>query len=324
MACGHCLTANATVSQDPTNTRSIREAFLAELQRRMRRLRGLVRRTVGYEHDALELSANAEARDTFETTTDPGRLRQFTTWLRNAIREELLEPRPPSAVENGEHWTAEYLRRAYVIGYNQATGRLFQQGVSVENPADEDILNLPTPRAQLRQLYLRTFEALQSIPTAAAQQVREELTVGLDQGENPETIASRLNDQLQSVTRARLATIARSEIINSHSTATLDRYEDAGVDVVGHGEWATADDNRVCRICRALEGREFTIAEMREATFSLPGVSFEIRLQPPAHPSGRCAILPVVGGTPPDTPLDERLPDERAPAEQAANARVVA
>ncbi|MFC6975808.1 phage minor head protein [Halomicroarcula sp. GCM10025709] len=318
--CTH--TANATRSGDPTNTRSLRQAFIAELARRMRRVRGLVRTTVGYENDALELTGNADPEETFGVSTDPARLREFEAWLRNAIREELVEPKPPSPVQSGAHWTAEYVRRAYLVGYNQATGRLFQQGVSVDNPDDEDILNLPTPRRQLRQLYLRAFEALESVPTEAAQQVRETLTVGLDEGANPRELASRLNQELESITRDRLATIARSEIINSHSEATLDRYEDAGVDVVSHGEWATAADTRVCAICEALEGKAFTITEMREATFEMEGVSFEIRLKPPAHPNGRCTILPAVGADPPASPLQERLPD--SPAQQAATARVVA
>jgi SPP1 gp7 family putative phage head morphogenesis protein len=318
MACAQ--TANATASGDPTNTRQFREAFIDELRRRLERMRDLVRRTVGTENDALSLSANADPAEAFEFDSDAGRIEQFYRWFRQAIRDEVLEPvtRP----EDGAHWTAEFVRRAYLIGWNQATGRLFQQGASIDNPDDEDVLNLPIPQAQLRQLYTRTFENLEGITTDAADRLREELTVGLDRGENPRKIARRLTGELDSITRTRTDVLARTEIINSHSTAALDRYEDAGVDVVSHGEWTTAGDDRVCPICEALEGRAFTIAEMRDTSFEMEGVSFAVRLRPPAHPNGRCTILPAVGADPPATPLQDRLPD--SPAQQAANARVVA
>jgi len=126
--------------------------------------------------------------------------------------------------------------------------------------------------------------------------------------------------ELESIERDRLTTIARTEIINSHSMATLDRYEQAGENIVSHQEWKTAEDDRVCPICQALSGREFTVQEMRDTMFEMEGVGFDVRLRPPAHPNCRCVLLPVIGGTPPTTPLSERLPDE--PVE--ANARVVA
>lgn len=319
-ACG--LSANATVSGDPTNTRQLRQAFMSELRRRLRRIRGLVRTTVGYENDALQLkqdadagfTVNAEAEDAFEFTTDSGRVRAFYRWLKQALREDVLEPAGDLEVQRGEHWTADFIERAYLAGWNQATGLLFQRGVSVVNDPDERILDAPIAESQLRQLYTRTFENLKDITESAANTLRRELTEGLAKGENPRKIARRLTNELESITRTRADVLARTEIINSHSTATLDRYQNAGVEVVSHGEWNTADDDRVCPICEALEGREFTIDEMRNATFELPGVSFTIRLRPPAHPNGRCVITPVIGAEPPETPLQERLPDETGEA----------
>jgi SPP1 gp7 family putative phage head morphogenesis protein len=316
--CGQ--TANATRSGDPTNTRSLRQAFIDELRRRVRRVRGLTRTSVGYENDALRLRqdapdpvlANAEAPEEFDFMSDSGRAEQFYRWVKGALRDEVLDVAGQSAQQRGEHWTAPKIRQAYLQGYNQATGLLFQAGASVRNRADETILNLPVSEQQLRRLYTRAYEDLKDITDSAAVTLRQELTTGLAAGENPRQIASRLNQQLESVTRSRLATYARTAIIDSHATATLDRYESAGVDVVSHGEWATADDDRVCRVCEALEGAEFTTQEMRETTFELPGIDYEIRLKPPAHPNGRCVVLPVVGGTPPEGPLDERLPNHPA------------
>lgn len=314
--------ANATASGDPTNTHSLRQAFLAEIRRRFRRARGLIRETVGYENDALDLAANADAKDSFEFDSDPGRAEAFYVWLAKTLREEILEPVQPSTLTRAEHWTAEYIRRAYLAGWNQGTGLLFQRGASVRNRDDETIFNLPVPQRQLQRLYTRTFENLQDITEDAADTIRDELTTGLAKGENPRKIARRLTDELRSIQRTRAETLARTEISRSHATATLDRYEDAGVDVVSHGEWSTASDDDVCPVCLALEGVEATTDEMRDTTFEMEGVGYEVRLMPPAHPNCRCVIYPTVGGEPPETPLDERLPD--APAQQAANARVVA
>lgn len=315
-------TANATTSGDPTNTRSLRQALLQEIRRRFRRVRGLVRQTVGYETDALALAGNAEVPDAFDFDSDSGRVSQFYQWLSQAADDEILKPIPRSDVERGEHWLADFLKRAYLAGWNQGTGLLFQRGASVTNRDDEGILNLPIPQDQLRRLYTRAYENLQDITDDAADTLREELSTGLVKGENPRKIARRLTEELRSIQHSRAETLARTAIIDSHATATLDRYEDAGVGVVSHGEWATADDDRVCAICQAMEGREFTIAEMRETTFEMEDVDFAVRLKPPAHPNGRCTIYPAVGADPPTTPLSERLPD--APVEQAANARVVA
>jgi hypothetical protein len=49
----------------------------------------------------------------------------------------------------------------------------------------------------------------------------------------------------------------------------------------------------VCEICQALDGRIFTLDEMRNGAFEIGG--FTYRLKPPAHPQGRCTILPTVG-----------------------------
>lgn len=56
--------------------------------------------------------------------------------------------------------------------------------------------------------------------------------------------------------------------------------------------WSTADDERVCKICGALEGTRVGIDEefdfkTRLATPDNP----TIRLVPPAHPSCRCAVM---------------------------------
>lgn len=296
-------TTNAALSSDPTQTRDLREAFVAEIGRRFTRLRGLIRRTLGYEHDAFGLSTNVEPTEVYDYPTDQGKIRAFMEDFRRWLLEVVTEPVGLGPTRQGRHWTAQYIRAAYGRGWQQATGRLMQEGISVTAEGGiESVLQLPVAERQLRQLYARTFENVRDISSDTESTVRRELVTGLAEGVNPREMARRITKEVRDIENKRAKTLARSEVINSHSTATLDRYEQAGVGTVEHGEWATAGDDRVCPICEALEGREFTIGEFRTGTFEFDAKGEDVpdylagtyRLKPPAHPNGRCSIYPVV------------------------------
>jgi len=307
-----CLapSANAELSGDPTGTLETREDFIREVKRRVRDLRGRVRRKIGYETDALHLkqdapgaglSANAED-DRFDFVTELSGREEFRRWIETQIDEALADSKTRSKVLNGEHWTAPYIRDGYIKGWQQAEGRLAQIGVGFE--ATEDVaavVELPVTERQLQQLYQRTFENLTDVTDEMGDQLRREMAQGLAEGVNPREMARRLNGEIDTISQTRLKTIARTEVINSHSTASLDRYEQAGQNLVVHGEWTTAGDQRVCPICLSLEGNVYTIQEAREGTFDFEASGESVadslagtyRLKPPAHPNGRCTLLPV-------------------------------
>jgi SPP1 gp7 family putative phage head morphogenesis protein len=290
------------LSGDPTHTEAIRERFRRDVRSRFREVRGAVRAAVGYERDLFDLQESrlADADDVQRFETDESQTRAFIRWLTDALRDDVLEQTRRRRVRDGQHWTAAYVRGGYRRGWEFATDQLQQAGVEIA--ADAEPLRLGVPRRQLRKLYTRTYETLESVTADTAPRVRETLTAGLAEGVNPRELARRLTSEIATLQRTRAEVLARTEVINSHSEATLDRYERAGVDAVSHGEWATADDDRVCPICESLEGQEFTIDEMREGTFTFAPsesepdhLAGEYRLKPPAHPQGRCAILPVIG-----------------------------
>jgi SPP1 gp7 family putative phage head morphogenesis protein len=161
----------------------------------------------------------------------------------------------------------------------------------------------------LRDLYERTYQNLRGITDDMADIIRTELTEGFAAGENPRKIADRLTDKVSNLQKTRAETLARTEVINAHSEATLDEYENAGVDVVGHGDWQATQDTRTCPFCRRISGERFTLDELRGDT----AVEFRgqvYRLSPPSHPNGRCAILPAVGFDGDLPPLSERVPGE--------------
>lgn len=303
---------SSTHAYSPTANRQARatsaaveEQFLEEMRRRWRRVRGLVRQTAGYENDAFGLSANAEEREAFDFPTDRGKVEQFTRWLRQALRDEVLGPMSREDVLEGRHWTAAYIRSAVVRGANQSTGLLFQQGVSIENIPDEDIITRPIFEQTLQDLYTRAYENLESVTEESAPQVRETLTTGLAQGWNPKKMARELTSEIHDLQNTRAETLARTETIEAHSEATLRNYERGGVDVVSHGEWSIGGAN-VCPFCRRLAGADLTMDEMATGAVEWRGQVY--RLKPPAHPNGKCVIMPSVGGEPPTSPLADRVP----------------
>jgi SPP1 gp7 family putative phage head morphogenesis protein len=302
--CTPSLTANARNARATSTV--VEEQFITELRRRFRTVRGLVRRTVGYENDALGLRATADERATFDFPTDRGKIEGFVRWLRQALLDEVLEPMDRSAVAEGNHWTAPYLRSAVIRGVNQSTGLLFQQGLNVENVPDSEIVTRPIFASTLRELYTRTYENLQSVAEADADDVRETLTEGFAKGWHPRKAAQQLTKDIRDLQRTRAEAIARTETLRAHSDATLRNYERAGVNVVSHGEWQATQDTRTCGFCRRLSGAELTLEEMRSGTVQWRGQVY--RLQPPSHVNGRCVILPSVDASAPTSPLSERVP----------------
>jgi SPP1 gp7 family putative phage head morphogenesis protein len=272
-----------------------------------RNFRGRIRTLVGYDEDRFNLRENeklADPEDIERFPTDDQKIRVFTEWLRDWMRENVLQAVPREAVVAGEHWTATYIRTAYRRGWENTTQRLQNAGIPAEQVGD--IFALGVPKQQLARLYTRTYDNLASVTTDAVPLVRNILSAGLAGGTNPREMARRLTNEIETLQKTQAEVLARTEIINSYSQASLDRFDRAGTNQVKvSGEFATADDQRVCPICDALEGREFSTDEMREETFefdaeesdhpdAVPSMSGEYPVRPPCHPVCRCAIHPVI------------------------------
>lgn len=304
MTCQHNHARLRELSTDPTNTTEIRRNFLKAVQRRFRELRGAVRTLAGYDEDRFHLTQDsrlADADDIERFPTDQGKIRAFRKWLREYLDDNVLEVIPRRQVRNGEHWSATYIRAAYRRGWENARQRLQNAGLSTEEVGE--IFNLGVPQSQLQRLYTRTYENLQTVAEEAAPVVADVLSEGLAEGINPRDMADRLVDEIETIQKTRAEVLARTEVINSYADATLDRYDRADVGGVSvSGEFATADDQRVCPICEAIEGTVYATDEMREATFNYDAdddeadsLGGEYPVKPPVHPQCRCAILPSIG-----------------------------
>jgi len=303
---------------DPSE--NLRSEFLREIRRRMRSIRGIVREQVGYENDVFGLSEDGEqARpgelddddpDVFRFQTRRENIDAFLRWFTDRLRRGLLEPTRVRDVERGEHYTGQFMRSAYAQAWRQARNRLRQQGVEVGSlPGDADeadglitaLGSMPAPRRSLREIYLRTYENLQSVENEMTETVRATLLEGLTDGVNPREMARGLTDEIESLQRTRAETLARTETINAYTKSTIDRYRESGVSAVTQAEFSDADDARVCPICEQLDGRVTPMTEIETATFAFEpsesepdSLAGEYAVRPPTHPNCRCTLLPVI------------------------------
>jgi SPP1 gp7 family putative phage head morphogenesis protein len=273
---------------DPSRTAGIKRQYRADLNRRWNRINALIWETV-VVNDALRLSpplarAAARAANPFQFRTDPeGKVDDFLTWLNESMDDEVLEIArgPAGRITRNSRWQSAYVRASYGRGLEHAQRSMRRQGIRVPQESVADLFNAPTSVASLARLYARSFNELRGITGGVSQTIGRVLTEGLATGQGPRAIAGSMRTAVSSLGMARSLTMARTEIINAHADATLDRYGDVGVrDVVGQAEFLTAQDDRVCPDCIQLEGQTYNIDEAR-------GII-------PVHPNCRCVWLPVI------------------------------
>ena len=273
------ITANAARRYDPTQTTTLRQQFEADLARRFRAIAKAIRQKIGKE-DGFGLKAN---RGEFDFLRSDQKVAAFMEWLQQQVNAGVLEVRRGETLQQAGQraWTNTYIRSAYQKGIAQSASRMRAQGASVAPEWVETAFTRPFHADRVGLAYTRTFNDLRGITAEMDKQISRTLANGLAEGRGPMEIARSLVDRVEKigVTRARM--LARTETIASHAQASLNTYEEAGLEGVQvEAEFATAQDNKVCPECQALEGRTFTMQEAQ-------GVI-------PVHPNCRCAWLPVV------------------------------
>jgi len=296
----------------PTNTFTHQQQFAQRLRGVLSRINARIREAI--EENSLfdfrqEALVDNPPSEIFETENNRTKLRGFLAWLREQLNDEFLTVVGPDR--------NQFIRAAYIVGLRNAHGQLDDLDVSFVRDT-EQLLSRPIHISALRELYTRTYENLVSVRDDVAQAVRDELLEGFQEGRGARDIARDLTDRVDSIGKHRATMIARSEIINAHSTGTIKRAQELNRDAdaeiaAGHGEWDAAMDSRTCDFCRALNGTQFRLDEMDSLSVSVTGslpeafVGRTFRLKPPAHPNGRCNIRLIVGSEITDS-SDDRLP----------------
>lgn len=293
------LRSNVKLRRDPTRTSTLRQQYVRDVRKRFEQIKRLIIQTVE-ENDAFRLTdrprlgllqEGAAAASVFDFPRAADQVEAFMQWLREAVDAVVLEviERDGRRVVERVAWQNVYIRSAYVRGIDQADAKLRALGLQIDAPSavkwiTSNPLASPRNADALGILFTRQFSELQGITEVMSQQIARELTGGLAQGLGPKQIAAQLADRVDAIGKTRAEMLARTEIINAHAEATLNRFEDFGIQgVEGLAEWATASDP--CKRCEAMAAAgPYTIAEARGLI--------------PLHPRCRCAWLPVIEGIP--------------------------
>lgn len=252
---------------DPSRTKTLRGALEREFHKRFNRIK----------HDIFALLVTEDAfglrprNQTTRAVTDnatienqrfrflstPEQIVAFQEWLKTQTNAIVLGGATPGNVDN------VYWQRFVEEGYRKGQGRAFVDVRPVAAATTDpkalaffegtkaeflrSSFGSPVAVDKVKILAGRVFTELQGVNVAMAQGITRELTEGLARGENPHTIARRMQDTVEGIGKRRATLIARTEIIRAHAEGQLDAMESLGVEKVGVAvEWSTAGDDRVC------------------------------------------------------------------------------
>lgn len=281
---------------DPSRTQNLRSALMRELKRRFGRLKAALLGRV------TPLAAN-EAPE----------LAKFREWLKTQFGRMGLTDK--------ELWEL-YVTR----GYEKGAARAFDQvkkpgaarreaaraGRSVDAPPEEvaafyeggkqeflrSSFGRPVAVQRVQKLVEGAYERFDDLAEDTVDRMTKTLADGLAAGASPREIAKELADE-SDLSLSRASTIARTEIVRAHAEGQLQAMADMGVEEVGVAvEFTTADDDRVCPDCEALQG---VVLKIDEASGVLP-----------VHPNCRCAWLPANVGEDDDYQVRSKRGIDRA------------
>ena len=283
---------------DPTGTTTTRVKFEQNLVARFNRLKSLINQSIN-QNDVFALKAlrvgdsaaaptimmDAEALPERSFTFDrpAEKVQKFMDWLQMAQNGGILEVQGGAGAAGSAQsaWMNTYIDTAYTKGIRDSVGKMRKAGANVSSQWVEQSFFRPVHAERLGLIYTRAYNDLDGITKTMDQQISRILAQGIGEGRSPRELAAQINERVDKIGITRARVLARTEIISAHAEASINAYEEAGlegleVDV----EFSTVGDGSVCEECDALSGRVFTIAESR-------GII-------PVHPQCRCGWSPVV------------------------------
>ncbi len=130
--------------------------------------------------------------------------------------------------------------------------------------------------------------------------LRGRLSEGIQEGESIADLTDRVQEVFKGMESWRAERIARTETIRATNRAADMSYKMSGV--VSKKEWITAQDERLCEFCAAMDGTVVEVGENfldEEDDFEGDDggemtVSYEDVNGPPLHPNCRCCLVPVI------------------------------
>ncbi len=314
--CTHTSSLTVNVQQyDPTRTLTLRNAFVADMNRRFKRVAKLVTQAVVTE-DVFGLTPSVHTfqtpgKNAFVFKTTDQKITAFLAWLRQIEDAIILEMHLQQGLNTQWRqvpWTDVYIAKAFEQGTRRAKLELKKHGFAVSflDDAGNVIIN-PTSLEKLRTLFTRSFNELRGITTTMDTRISSILAEGLFEGQSPRVLARMINSAIISSGdilgidisyttktgkqvsyfmpgRRRAEIMARTETIRAHHIATIAEYRNWAIEgVYVLAEWSTAGDARVCAECAALEGTVWELDAIENLI--------------PLHPQCRCVTIPFVDKT---------------------------
>jgi SPP1 gp7 family putative phage head morphogenesis protein len=280
--------ANAS---DPTRTLTLRNRFIADMDRRFKSLMRDITTTI-VENDALGLkepevrTLEAAPPKAFAYTRDAEKIPAFMAWLNEQEQQGILEITNTSYAPGGEPWTNTYIRTSYQRGMESARSKLISAGTPLL-PFDRQLnglvqaFNRPFHANRVALIYTRAFSELKGITNAMDQQISRVLAEGLSQGWGVQEMARKINDRVQKIGISRARTLARTETVRAFNEAAIMEYKSAE-GIIGEpifDKWFTAADERVRSTHAVRHNKVFT----HEQALSLIG-----------EPNCRCTLVPFI------------------------------
>ena len=140
-------------------------------------------------------------------------------------------------------------------------------------------VNIPIPAYNLfkQEQVSQNLYYISKVDDYIQQKAVDIVTQGIQQGLSTVDIAKQLTAKIPQIAKNRAKVIARSQLIQLSANAQEIAMKSNGFDEY---TWVTAHDNRVCPICKALDGKTFK--------FSDPNHPLPVK---DTHPNCRCVIV---------------------------------
>lgn len=273
--------------------KSMRRAYTAAMSSVLNDLNKLeIQINKAIERGDTSFEINKELKQWYENKIDAieNKINQF-----NKSALEITKTTQLEAVKVGNQYAIDNLK----VSLGKPPVPFDLNIISLDTAAMEAFVGFASNGSPLNDLF-------QKITTQYGSDIRDIISTGILNGENPRTIARRIKNET-SMPLYRAETIARTESQRASRAATIENYKNNSTITKGYIRLATGD-SRTCPACYALHK-----------------TTYELNKLMPTHPNCRCIIVPqtktwneITGATLPED-LIEEASDKIPTAEQLFN-----
>ncbi len=308
---------------DPTHTTTLRNQFVSGMNRRWRRVRGLIRAAI-VDQDCFGLAASdlpappdryvqtlshrgLPPRRAFAFERSADKVVSFNIWVNRMIEANIFEEASlpgrglSHAPANAEDWWGNrYIQSAYQKGIANTRRDLLSAGYDLgPAPLGQQALaaafNQPFHVDRAGLLYTRTFEQLKGITSEMSLQLSNVLSQGIMDGRNPRDLARLLNKTISGIG----GTLELTDTLGRFIPAERRAQMLARTEIIRAHHLANVQEMRSWGIEGVSVQAEFRTAtddRVCEECAALHGQRFtldQIEGMIPVHPNCRCKAYPI-------------------------------